>query len=71
VHRLFAAGPQCRAAVEAFGANSEWHQQVPELAQAVQSALRPGVTVLVKGSRSLGMERVIEALAAAGGAPGG
>ena len=64
--RLFCAGPQSRAAAEAFGVDAEWRESVPELAAALQAALRPGVTVLVKGSRSMGMERVVQALAAEG-----
>lgn len=64
--RLFCAGTQSRAAAEAFGVNAEWRESVPELAEAVQGALqtatRPGVTILVKGSRSMGMERVVQSL---------
>jgi len=66
VTRLYCAGPQSRAAAEAFGVHAEWRESVPELAAALQAALRPGITVLVKGSRSMGMERVVQALATAG-----
>jgi UDP-N-acetylmuramoyl-tripeptide--D-alanyl-D-alanine ligase len=67
VARLYCAGPQSRAAAEAFGVNAQWRESVPELAAELPGALRPGVTVLVKGSRSMGMERVVQALAAEGG----
>jgi UDP-N-acetylmuramoyl-tripeptide--D-alanyl-D-alanine ligase len=67
--RLYCAGPQSKATAEAFGANAEWCESVTDLAAALQVALRPGLTVLVKGSRSMGMERVVQALAAGGGAP--
>jgi UDP-N-acetylmuramoyl-tripeptide--D-alanyl-D-alanine ligase len=68
IARLYCTGPQSRAAAEAFGVNAEWHESVPELTTALTAALRPGLTVLVKGSRSMGMERVVHALAADGGA---
>jgi UDP-N-acetylmuramoyl-tripeptide--D-alanyl-D-alanine ligase len=68
IGRLWCAGPQSRAAADAFGAGAEWRAEVPELAQLVQAAARKGVTVLVKGSRSSGMERVVESLAAPDGA---
>ncbi len=69
IARLYCTGPQSRAAAAAFGTNAEWHESVPEVVSALAAALRPGVTVLVKGSRSMGMERVVQALASDGGAP--
>ncbi|MCK6371117.1 MAG: UDP-N-acetylmuramoyl-tripeptide--D-alanyl-D-alanine ligase [Gammaproteobacteria bacterium] len=68
VMRLFCTGLQSRSAAEAFGINAEWHADVGSLAQALLAALRPGTTVLVKGSRSMGMERVVQALAGDGAA---
>ena len=69
IARLYCAGAQSRAAAEAFGANAQWRESVPDLAALVAGALKKGVTVLVKGSRSMGMERVVQALAADGATP--
>jgi UDP-N-acetylmuramoyl-tripeptide--D-alanyl-D-alanine ligase len=71
VARLYCTGPQSRATAEAFGVNAQWCETAAELAAALLPALHAGVTVLVKGSRSAGMERVVEALAREGAAPAG
>ncbi len=62
VDRLFAVGPLGAAAVEAFGAGGEHFDDKPGLIAALQSRLHAGVTCLVKGSRSAGMEQVVVAL---------
>jgi len=64
INRLFCAGSQSRFTAEGYGADAIWRETVPELAELVSAGFRAGVTVLVKGSRSSGMERVVEALAA-------
>jgi UDP-N-acetylmuramoyl-tripeptide--D-alanyl-D-alanine ligase len=67
VDRLFAVGPLGAATVEAFGAHGEHFTDKPALIAALQSQLHSGVTCLVKGSRSAGMEQVVAVL---GGHPG-
>lgn len=67
VDRLFAVGPLGVATVEAFGAGGEHFDDKAALIAALQAQLHAGVTCLVKGSRSAGMEQVVAAL---GGHPG-
>lgn len=72
IEHLVALGPLAAHAAAAFGAGAG-AVACTELSQAIDAAgarLRPGLTVLVKGSRSAGMERVVQALAG-GDAPGG
>jgi UDP-N-acetylmuramoyl-tripeptide--D-alanyl-D-alanine ligase len=67
VARMFAVGEEARHAVEAFGTGATWFAGVEPLATALAAELVPGVTVLVKGSRSNRLERVAAALGAADG----
>jgi len=67
VARMFAVGDEARHAVEAFGTGATWFAGVEPLAAALAADLVPGVTVLVKGSRSNRLERVAAALGAADG----
>jgi len=62
IERLFATGDLSRETVAAFGTGAEHVATVVELASRVQHAVTAGVTVLVKGSRSMRMERVVAAL---------
>jgi UDP-N-acetylmuramoyl-tripeptide--D-alanyl-D-alanine ligase len=65
IERLYATGPLMQRAVESFGAGARWYGAAPELIAAVDEALRgagPEVRLLVKGSRSNRLERVVEAL---------
>jgi UDP-N-acetylmuramoyl-tripeptide--D-alanyl-D-alanine ligase len=64
VTRLFAVGDDARHAVEAFGAGATWFAGMDDLIASLRAELAPGVTVLVKGSRSNRLERVAAALGA-------
>jgi len=59
VSRLFATGPLSTLAVEAFGTGASWFPDTEALARAVDAELNPAVTLLVKGSRSNRLERVV------------
>jgi UDP-N-acetylmuramoyl-tripeptide--D-alanyl-D-alanine ligase len=61
---LFALGPMTRDAVDAFGEGATHCGDVDSLLAAVRPRLGPSVTVLVKGSRFMRMERVVQAIAA-------
>ncbi len=62
VTRLFATGPLARATVAGFGEGGCWFNDREALTAALTEALHEGVAVLVKGSRSAGMETVVRAL---------
>jgi UDP-N-acetylmuramoyl-tripeptide--D-alanyl-D-alanine ligase len=70
VERLFATGPLAAHAAEGFGAGGAGFATRAELVEAVKTAARPGINVLVKGSRSAAMDEVVAALAAGGSGEG-
>jgi UDP-N-acetylmuramoyl-tripeptide--D-alanyl-D-alanine ligase len=64
IDALFALGELSVHAVTAFGAGARHCSSLEELIDAIRPELGPHVTVLVKGSRFMQMERVVAALAA-------
>ena len=62
ISRLLATGDLSRNAVEAFGEGASWHADVDDLVTRLKTELGEDVNVLVKGSRFMRMERVVEAL---------
>ena len=62
VERLLATGSLSRHAVAAFGDGASWYASIEELIADLQVQLRAGSNILVKGSRSMRMERVVDAL---------
>lgn len=62
VSALCAFGEHTAAAVEAFGAAATKSDSIEELLDAVRAGATPHTTVLVKGSRFMRMERVVQAL---------
>lgn len=62
VKRLFAVGEASTATVDAFGDCAVHFSSRDGLIKALRAELRPGVACLVKGSRSMGMEHVVNAI---------
>jgi UDP-N-acetylmuramoyl-tripeptide--D-alanyl-D-alanine ligase len=61
---LYTLGKLSAGAVRQFGTGARHFTQIEELLTEVEKLLAPGVTVLVKGSRFMQMERVAERLTA-------
>jgi len=62
VKRLFALGEASIATVDAFGEMAVHYSSRDGLIKDLRAQLRPGVACLVKGSRSMGMEHVVNAI---------
>ena len=62
IERLRATGRLSRAAVEAFGGGATHYAEQAPLIEALRAELHAGVVILVKGSRSSAMDRVVKAL---------
>jgi UDP-N-acetylmuramoyl-tripeptide--D-alanyl-D-alanine ligase len=65
IDAIYALGAASRDAVAAFGTGARHFDDVDMLVAALRARLEPGATVLVKGSRFMRMERVVQSLAAA------
>ncbi|MEP0203446.1 MAG: UDP-N-acetylmuramoyl-tripeptide--D-alanyl-D-alanine ligase [Halioglobus sp.] len=59
---LCGVGPELQVAVEAFGEGAHWYSDRAQAIEALASQFGPGDIVLIKGSRSAGMESVLQAL---------
>lgn len=68
IDRLLAFGEASALAARNFGVGGEHFRKLESLITVLQQEMRPGTTVLVKGSRFMRMERVIRALLAKVGA---
>lgn len=62
IDHFYGTGPLTSLAVHSFGSNAAHAPDCFQLAELVRDKLAPGVCVLVKGSRSAGMERVVQLL---------
>jgi UDP-N-acetylmuramoyl-tripeptide--D-alanyl-D-alanine ligase len=67
VARLYGVGPLTVAAVEAFGGGARHYADVDALTAALRTDLDDEVSLLVKGSRAMQMDRVVAALRAGEG----
>lgn len=65
VNRLFALGELSRHCVDGFGDGANWYADIDALLTDVRR-VNKSTNVLVKGSRSMRMERVVDALRRAG-----
>jgi UDP-N-acetylmuramoyl-tripeptide--D-alanyl-D-alanine ligase len=67
IDRLYALGDLSRHAVREFGSGAQHLDRVEDLQEALEKELDKDTTILVKGSRFMKMERVVDYLAAAQG----
>ena len=71
IEHLLTLGVASTASASAFGPDAEHFDQVEALADRARALTTPAATVLVKGSRSMRMERIVQALAGVGQTTGG
>ncbi len=64
IDRLFGLGELSRNTVEGFGEHGSWFGSIDTLVDELSATLTDSVNLLVKGSRSMRMERVVDALRA-------
>ena len=64
IGRLFAIGSLSRNTTDGFGEHATWFPSVDALSDALASEMTASTNVLIKGSRSSRMERVVDALRA-------
>jgi UDP-N-acetylmuramoyl-tripeptide--D-alanyl-D-alanine ligase len=64
IEKVFAIGPLSENTVRSFGQGAQHFSSVEKMIEAIKKEIAADVTLLVKGSRSMQMERVVSALEA-------
>lgn len=62
ISKLFCIGEQSRAAAEGFGNEARWFADFQSMADTIKTMPKGGVTILVKGSRCMGLENLVAIL---------
>jgi UDP-N-acetylmuramoyl-tripeptide--D-alanyl-D-alanine ligase len=62
IRHLLATGDLARYAVESFGGDAQFFQDRQQLIEQLEQGITGNSVVLVKGSRSMGMEQIVNAL---------
>ncbi|MDX1443165.1 MAG: UDP-N-acetylmuramoyl-tripeptide--D-alanyl-D-alanine ligase [Gammaproteobacteria bacterium] len=62
IRHFLAVGEETAAACRAFGEDAQNFSDIESLVEALDALAKPGMTIVVKGSRSSRMERVVAAL---------
>ena len=62
IDELIATGQGGQSTVEAFAENAHWLADKKRVVEYLKNNVKPGQVVLVKGSRSAGMDQVVKAL---------
>ncbi len=62
IERVYALGDYSRFAVEAFGEGARHYHRIEDLLLALKSDIATDVTLLIKGSRFMSMDRVVKTL---------
>ncbi len=62
VEKLFGVGKMSCIASDEFGSDGHCFEQIDEMAESILGQIHQGVNLLVKGSRSAGMERLVKCL---------
>ena len=68
LERLYGIGELAMHSVRGFGAGARHFELMDDLLETLRRELRPGVNLLVKGSRSMALERVVDGLVTGEGA---
>ena len=62
VDRIYAIGTYSKFAVESFGKGARHFVELDDLLHTIKSELSPAITLMVKGSRFMAMDRVVKTL---------
>jgi UDP-N-acetylmuramoyl-tripeptide--D-alanyl-D-alanine ligase len=62
IDRILAIGNLSKNTVQTFGNGGQWYESIDGLVEELQRTATEDTNILIKGSRFMEMERVVEAL---------